>query len=154
MSHLANCWPGGKLSPAPEPGRSRALVASPFVAETVYVGNAGVDAPSDRGWLLGHFRPQGDARHSDDVEVKWGVHPQGDRRRQWVADERRTALILLVSGRFRIELPGRDVLLARQGDYVVFHGLSHSWYAEEASVIVAVRWPSLPGYSVGDQAQP
>jgi hypothetical protein len=119
----------------------------------VYVGNAGVDAPSGRGWLLGHFRPEGDARHTDDVEVKWGVHPQGDQRQQWVADERRTALILLVSGRFRIQLPERDVLLSRQGDYVVFHGLSHSWYAEEESVILTVRWPSIPGYAVGNQSQ-
>jgi hypothetical protein len=119
------------------------------MAETVYVGNAWVDAPEHRGWLLGHFRPEGDARHSDDVEVKWAVHPQGDQRRQWVEDERRTALILLVSGRFRVELPGRDVVLAKQGDYVVFHGLSHSWYAEEASVIVGIRWPSVPGYAVG-----
>jgi hypothetical protein len=128
------------------------LVASRFVAQTVYVGNAGVDAPADRGWLLGHFRPGGDARQSDDVEVKWGVHARGEQRRQWVQEERRSTLVLLVSGRFRIELPGRDVVLAQQGDYVVFHELSHSWYAEEASVIVAIRWPSVPGYAAGETA--
>jgi len=111
------------------------------------VGNAEADAPGNRGWLLGYFRPDNDARHSDDVEVKWAIHPQGDRRPQWVADEKRSALLLLVSGRFHVELPGRHVLLAKQGDYVVFHGLSHSWYAEEASVVVAIRWPSMPGYS-------
>jgi len=62
------------------------------------------------------------------------------------AGEKRSAMLLLVSGRFRVELPGQTVLLAQQGDYVVFHGLSHSWYAEESSVVVAVRWPSVPGY--------
>jgi hypothetical protein len=117
------------------------------MTETVYVGNAETDAAANRGWLLGHFRPDNDARHSNDVEVKWAIHPRGDRRPQWVADEQRSAVLLLISGRFQVELPGRGVLLARQGDYVVFHGLSHSWYAEEESVVVAIRWPSVPGYS-------
>ncbi|NVI87171.1 signal peptidase I [Actinomadura sp. BRA 177] len=116
------------------------------MAETIYTGNAAVDAGDRRGWLIGHFLPGEDARHSDDVEIKWAVHPQGERRSEWVADEQRTAVLILISGRFRVELPGRDVLLADQGDYVVFHGISHSWEAEQDSVVLAVRWPSLPSY--------
>ncbi|HYA49566.1 MAG TPA: signal peptidase I [Streptosporangiaceae bacterium] len=123
------------------------------MAEPIYVGNAAVDAAVDRGWLLGHFKPVDDARHSDDVEIRWAVHPPGDQRPQWVASERRSALILLISGRFRVDLPGRSVLLAQQGDYVVFHGVSHSWYAEEASVVLGVRWPSVPGYATTDEQQ-
>jgi hypothetical protein len=118
------------------------------MADNIYVGSAPADAPANRGWLLGHFMPKDDLRHSDEVEIKWGVHPQGDRRAQWVTGETRTALILLVSGRFRIEFPGRDVLLAEQGDYVVFQQVEHSWYAEQESVIVGIRWPSVPGYAV------
>jgi hypothetical protein len=119
--------------------------------EQVYVGNASVDAAGDRGWLLGHFKPVDDARHSDEVEIKWGVHPPGDQRVQWVTGEKRTALLLLVSGRFRVELPGRSVLLAKQGDYVVWgQGVDHSWCAEEESVVLTVRWPSVPGYAVPD----
>lgn len=121
------------------------------MADLVYVGNAAEDGPANRGWLLGHFMPVGDARHSGAVEIKWGVHPRGDRRAQWVTQEERTAMIVLVSGRFRIELPGRDVLLAQQGDYVVFHGVGHSWLAEEESVVLGVRWPSIPGYAVPDE---
>jgi hypothetical protein len=117
----------------------------------VYVGNAGTDAISDRGWLLGHFKSPGDVRHSADVEIKWGVHPRGDERAQWVTGEKRTALLVLISGRFRVELPGRSVLLANQGDYVVWTpGVDHSWYAEEESVVLTVRWPSIPGYAVAD----
>jgi hypothetical protein len=123
------------------------------MTEEIYVGNAGADASADRGWLLGHFKPAGDIRHSDDVEIKWGVHPPGDRRARWVTGERRTAMLMLISGRFRVELPGRDVLLAKQGDYVVFHGIGHSWEAEEESVLLTVRWPSIPGYAVPGQAQ-
>ncbi len=74
--------------------------------------------------------------------------PVGDRRGQWVTGERRSAALILISGRFRVEFPGRSVLLAEQGDYVVFHGVNHSWHAEEASVVVAVRWPSVPGYAL------
>lgn len=127
------------------------LLASAFVTEKVYVGNAAVDAAGDRGWLLGHFKDPGDVRHSADVEIKWGVHPPGDRRARWVAGEKRTALLMLISGRFRVELPGRSVLLAKQGDYVVWgDGVDHSWYAETESVVVTVRWPSIPGYAVPD----
>jgi hypothetical protein len=110
------------------------------------VGNAGTDVLDSRGWLLGHFRPGDDARHSGDVEVKWAVHAKGEERAQWVEGERRSALVVLISGRFRIELPGRSVTLAEQGDYVVFHGVSHSWFAEEESLLVIVRWPSVAGY--------
>ncbi|NJP23135.1 signal peptidase I [Microbispora sp. SCL1-1] len=117
--------------------------------ENVYVGNAHLDGPADRGWLLGHFKPVGDVRHSDEVEIKWCAHPQGDRRAEWVTGERRTALLVLISGRFRVELPGRSVVLEKQGDYVVWgHGVDHSWYAEEESVVLTVRWPSIPGYAV------
>jgi hypothetical protein len=131
-------------------GSSQVLLTSCGMVAKVYVGNAAADAPADRGWLLGHFRPADDARHSDDVEIKWGMHPRGERRARWVIGETRTAMIVLVSGRFRVELPGRSVLLARQGDYVVFHGVDHSWQAEEESVVLGVRWPSVPGYAVHD----
>ncbi|MFI0796784.1 signal peptidase I [Micromonospora rubida] len=118
--------------------------------DRVYVGNAGADGPAEGGWLLGHFMPPGDPRHSTDVEVKWGVHQPGEARSRWATGERRTALLVLVrGGRFRVELPDRTVLLAEPGDYVVWgRGVDHSWYAERESVLLTVRWPSLPGYRV------
>jgi mannose-6-phosphate isomerase-like protein (cupin superfamily) len=120
------------------------------MGEPVYVGNAAADACLDRGWLLGHFKPADDPRHSDDVEIKWAIHPKDDQRQQWVANEKRTAVLMLISGQFRVELPGRTVLLSQQGDYVVFHGVNHSWHAEEKSVVLAIRWPSIPGYAAPD----
>ncbi|MEH0973105.1 signal peptidase I [Micromonospora sp. CPCC 205546] len=117
--------------------------------DRVYVGNAGVDGATNAGWLLGHFMPSHDARHSADVEVKWGVHPAGEARSRWATGERRTALLVLVSGRFRVELPDRTVVLGEPGDYVVWgRGVDHSWYAERESVVLTVRWPSVPGYRV------
>ncbi|MFF0062553.1 signal peptidase I [Streptomyces sp. NPDC005279] len=120
--------------------------------DSVYVGNAGRDAAMDRGWLLGHFKDTGDPRHSEDVEIKWGAHPRGDERAQWVTGEARTALLVLISGQFRVDLPGRSVLLSEQGDYVVWgRDVEHSWYAVEESVVITVRWPSVPGYRAPDK---
>jgi hypothetical protein len=113
-----------------------------------YQGNAGLDGPLHGGWLLGHFMPEGDLRRSADVEVKWGVHPPGEARAQWVTREERTSLHVLISGRFRIEIPGHSLLLERPGDYVVLHRTGHTWRAEEQSVMLSVRWPSVPGYAV------
>ncbi|MFJ8578170.1 signal peptidase I [Micromonospora sp. NPDC093277] len=117
--------------------------------DRVYVGNAAVDGVTDAGWLLGHFKPPGDVRRSTEVEVKWGVHPAGEARSAWATGERRTALLVLVGGAFRIELPDRTVVLRDPGDYVVWgRGVDHSWYAERDSVVLTVRWPSVPGYRV------
>jgi hypothetical protein len=127
--------------------RDRRVLRSSAVAEEIYVGNAATDGAA-RGWLLGHFMPQDDPRNSDDVEIKWGVHPEGERRPGWVTDDPRSMLSVLVSGRFRIDLPNRSVVLAEPGDYIVFHGVNHTWHAEEASVVVSVRWPSLPGFDL------
>jgi hypothetical protein len=118
----------------------------------IYAGSAPKDAPGYRGWLVGHFMPRGDIRHSTDVEIKWGVHPRGDQRAQWVTDEVRAAVIVLISGQFRVDFPEQSIVLAEQGDYVVFEGVDHSWLAEEDSLIVGIRWPSVPGYTVPGQA--
>lgn len=116
------------------------------MAEQIYTGNADVDAPAHRGWVLGHFMPAGDPRQSGDVEIKWAVHARGDQRAEWVTAESRTAAIFLISGRFRLDFPGRSVVLDQPGAYVVFSGVSHSWEAEEDCTTLVVRWPSVPGY--------
>lgn len=74
------------------------------------------------------------------------MHARGEKRAQWVVGESRTAAIFLVSGRFRIDLPNRSVVLDRPGAYVVFAAVGHSWEAEEDSTIIGVRWPSVAGY--------
>jgi quercetin dioxygenase-like cupin family protein len=107
-------------------------------------GNAAEDGRETRGWLLGHFiDPAEGVRSSKDVEVKWGIHPAGERRPEWTADDQRTTLVLLVEGHFRVDLTEGDVTLARQGDYAVWGpGIDHCWEAISDSVVVTVRWPS------------
>jgi hypothetical protein len=108
-----------------------------------YCGNAGDDGPEQRGWFVGHFPPEENIRRTGDVEVKWGVHPGGDERHGWQEDETRTTLLLLVDGRFRIDLSVGSHVLARPGDYAMWgRGIGHTWRAEEDPVVVTVRLPS------------
>src|SRR4051794_20331767 len=77
-------------------------------------GNATEDGRDHRGWLLGHFiDPAQGVRSTKDVEVRWGVHPAGEKRSEWTSGERRTTLILLVEGHFRVDLTEGSVTLAR-----------------------------------------
>ena len=47
-----------------------------------YFGNAVVDQVRDSGWFVGQFVPaELGLRHQNDVEVKWGIHPDGEKRR-------------------------------------------------------------------------
>jgi hypothetical protein len=118
------------------------------MADNWYSGNANDDAGQHRGWLLGHFvDPAASAvRSTRDLEVKWGIHPAGQQRPEWTADDQRTTMILLVSGRFRLDLTVNSVTLDRQGDYVVWGpGIDHSWQAEEDSIVLTIRWPSSTG---------
>jgi hypothetical protein len=111
-----------------------------------YSGNAAEDGRETRGWLLGRFiDPAQGVRSSRDVEVKWGIHPAGDERPEWTADDQRTTLVVLIEGTFRVALTQTSVTLARQGDYVVWGpGIDHSWIAISDSTVITVRWPSSP----------
>ncbi len=107
-------------------------------------GNADDDSNATRGWLIGHFiDPSEGMRSSKDVEVKWGIHPAGDKRPDWTSDDRRTTLVLLVYGQFRVDLTDGGSTMTRQGDYMMWGpGIDHSWEALADSVVITVRWPS------------
>ena len=117
------------------------------MADNWHVGNAVTDSRDRRGWFIGHFLDDPrTVRASGDVEIKWGVHPQGEGRDSWFTDEQRTTVVLLVKGRFRIDLSTGSFLLREEGDYVIWGpGINHSWQAEEDSVVITVRWPSSTG---------
>lgn len=111
-----------------------------------YRGNASEDGKDTRGWLLGHFLDSSaGVRATKDVEVKWGIHPAGDKRPEWTGKERRTALLILITGRFVVHFDSGSAELSEQGDYVVWGpGTDHTWEAKEDSVVLTVRWPSEP----------
>ncbi|GAB2580221.1 hypothetical protein [Kribbella endophytica] len=109
-------------------------------------GNANMESEERRGWILGHFiEPADDVRSTKDVEVKWGTHPAGQQRPEWTAGDQRTTLLMLISGSFRLDLTEETITLDQPGDYVVWGpGIDHFWQAQTDSVVVTVRWPSLP----------
>jgi hypothetical protein len=115
-------------------------------ADAWHSGNAYTEAPEYRGWLLGHFiKPDDDVRATRDLEIKWGVHPAGQQREAWTVDETRSTVLILVRGRFRLDLTVGSVTLENEGDYAAWGpGIDHSWQAEDDSVVISVRWPSAP----------
>ena len=113
---------------------------------SIVAGNAVDDGAAYRGWLVGHFAGgTGAPTRTEAVEVKWGVHPAGERRAVAAVNATATSLSVLVRGRFRLDFPNRAVVLEREGDYALWRpGIAHAWLAEEDSVVVTLRWPSLP----------
>jgi hypothetical protein len=58
----------------------------------------------------------------------------------------RTTVLILVRGRFRLNLPAESFVLCDEGDYVMWGAdIDHSWRAEADSVVITVRWPSSEG---------
>lgn len=116
----------------------------------VVSGNA-ADDRAHEGWFVGHFVPAAAGpRSSEAVEVKWAIYQGGEARAGWGANREATTLAVLVRGRFRLRFPEREVLLEREGDFALWEpGVPHFWQAEEPTVVLSVRWPSLPGDSVG-----
>jgi hypothetical protein len=107
-----------------------------------HFGNAAVDGAERQGWLVGAFMDAEDVRRTRDVEIKWGVHAAGERQESWFDQEDRTTVLILVAGRFRIDLSVGTAILSEQGDYAIWgQGIGHSWRAEEDSVVVTLRWP-------------
>lgn len=109
-----------------------------------YRGNAADDGRDTRGWLIGHFIDNSaDVRSTKDVEIKWGIHPAGEKRTEWTRGDQRTTLLLLVEGNFLVTLTEGAAHLTRQGDYATWGpGIDHFWEAKEDSVVITVRWPS------------
>jgi quercetin dioxygenase-like cupin family protein len=53
-------------------------------------------------------------------------------------------MVVLIKGRFQIDLSDASRELNTEGDYVVWGpGIDHCWRAIEDSVVLTVRWPSL-----------
>lgn len=108
------------------------------------IGNALEVGEERRGWLIGHFIPPDELRHSEDVEVKWHRHPTGDIRSEWVTGETRTTILVLISGAFRIAFRDGEKVLTELGDYAMWGpGIDHIWEALEESIMLTVRWPSI-----------
>ena len=113
------------------------------MSQQIQTGNA-LDSAGNRGWFVGHFINKSlGLRHTNDVELKWGVHKSGEHREDWVTGETRTAIALLISGKVEFEFRDKSIDLVNAGDYVMWgKGADHRWRAIDDSVVLTVRWPS------------
>ena len=117
-----------------------------------YFGNAIDDQIGGSGWFVGQFvAPELGLRHQTDVEVKWGVHADGEKRAQAWATGSATTVSVLVRGNLRVTFLNGDtprmVSLEKEGDYVVFApDTVHSWEAVGDTVVLSVRFPSVEAW--------
>jgi hypothetical protein len=116
----------------------------------LYFGNAEVDQVRGTGWFVGQFIPtETGVRHQTGVELKWGVHRDGDRRsRGPEAHADATTISILIRGSlravFQIEGKQQVVTMKKEGDYIIFGpGIVHSWEAIGDTLVVSVRFPSI-----------
>lgn len=116
-------------------------------SESYYFGNAAVDQVRDSGWFIGQFVPEG-LRHQTELEIKWGVHPDGEKRDRPWANGRSTTISVLVCGGLAVtfhvgELP-QTLTLKEPGDYVIFAPhIVHSWEAIGDTIVLSIRFPSV-----------
>jgi hypothetical protein len=120
-----------------------------------YFGNAKADQVRDSGWFVGQFvSPELGLRHQTDVELKWGIHPDGEKRPQPWANRNGTTISVLIEGSLRVtfQVDGtyEEVTLQTKGDYVAFGPeVIHCWEAIGHTIVLSVRFPSV---EVGSRA--
>jgi hypothetical protein len=117
--------------------------------EPFYFGNAKADQVGGTGWFIGQFVPtELGLRRQTDVELKWGIHPDGEKRSRPWASQHSTTISVLVEGSlkltFDVDGAQREVTLRTKGDYVAFGpGVVHSWEAVGDTIVLSVRFPSV-----------
>ena len=112
----------------------------------VRCGNALADGARHQGWFIGRFLEiPHDLRSSDAVEVKWSTHFAGTQKQFWGMSEEATTLCVLIKGQVSLQFPGRECLLSQEGDYAIWSaGVPHRWVVVQESLVLTVRWPSVP----------
>jgi mannose-6-phosphate isomerase-like protein (cupin superfamily) len=109
-------------------------------------GNVGSASKDTRGWFLGHFMTGDDnPLRTSELELKWFTHAKGETRAEWAPGNPVKTLNILIRGHFVLLFPDREIALVGEGDYVLFGpGVPHSFRSEQESLVLSVRWPSLP----------
>jgi hypothetical protein len=125
-----------------------------------YFGNAKADQVRGSGWFVGQFVPaELGLRRQTDVELKWGVHPDGEKRPEPWANRNGTTISVLIEGSlkmtFHIDGTQQEVTLRTKGDYVAFGPeVVHSWEVVGDTIVLSVRFPSVEVGSRGSLTAP
>ena len=114
-----------------------------------YFGNARADDVRGSGWFVGQFVPaELGLRRQTEIELKWGIHPDGDKRPQPGANPNGATISVLIEGQlkvtFHVDGTEQEVTLGTKGDYVIFGPeVMHSWEAVGDTIVLSVRFPSI-----------
>jgi len=121
-----------------------------WTKQTVYFGNAKADQVRSNGWLVGQFVPaELGLRHQTDVELKWGIHPDGDKRSEPWANQNGTTISLLVQGSLESDVPYRrrtgGGLRFGQRAITLHSGPRSSTLGKPVgdTIVLSVRFPSV-----------
>ena len=112
--------------------------------ENIVQGNANDIRKSS--WFLGHFMDP--PLKDNDVEIKWAHHSKGEKKQKPGTNLKAKTISILAKGKFLVSFPeeNREVLLEKEGDFVlVSPKIKHTWEALEDTLLISVRWPSIPG---------
>ena len=109
-------------------------------------GNAERDGAPRRGWFVGRFIAEPEnLRGTSELEIKWGVHSAGENRESWGYSKSATTMTILIKGKWSQEFADGEVELSQVGDYIIWSPYTpHRWVALEDSIMLTVRWPSVP----------
>lgn len=127
--------------------------------EGIAQGNAADQGSGRNGWFLGHFLGPGEPLRSDQVELKWTKHPQGETNGKFTANRTASTIMVLVRGAFRFTFlkdgAVQEARLEKEGDYAFWGpGIAHRWDVEEDCLVLTVRWPSAPDDQYDVEAPP
>lgn len=99
----------------------------------------------ERGWFVGHFNDNPEL-NTTDLEAQIVKLKKGDKKDGSSYNKQGKTLGMLIYGAFELDFDGEKVRLDKEGDFVIFQPMvNHTWEALEDSMIVSIRWPSLPG---------
>lgn len=87
--------------------------------------------------------------HQTGVELKWGIHKPGESRPGGFASHATTTISVLIYGvlvtTLRIGETSHSITMRVPGDYLIIGpSVSHHWEALAESIVLSVRFPSLP----------
>jgi len=109
--------------------------------QDIICGNADLEGRFRRGWFIGHFLSADDLRKTDDVEVKWSNVLAESGEDEWSSYDA-TSLAFLVKGKAHVWFKNSDIVLAKEGGYVLWGpGVMHRWKVEDNALVITVRWP-------------
>lgn len=110
-------------------------------------GNLNQNDPKRRGWFAGNFMDEGSPFKTDAFELQWRKLKAGEEKTALGTQKVAKTIGILVYGKFEFSFPdvNKKITIEKEGDFVYYDaGVTHSWKVLEDTLLVSIRWPSIP----------